>query len=89
MDELALLAQSVKASATALVHCGGDGKKKEERVQKNNSLLLFPRASSRISGTDPYDWLMMRCLSRTHTRDELGCSANHTQGDRRLDIMVE
>lgn len=41
--------------------------KKEERVQKNNSLLLFPRASSRISGTDPYDWLMMRCLSRTHT----------------------
>lgn len=27
MDELALLAQSVKASATALVHCGGDRKK--------------------------------------------------------------
>lgn len=41
MDELALLAQSVKASATALVHCGGDGKKRRSGSKKTIACFSF------------------------------------------------
>lgn len=90
MDELALLAERGEASVAGLVHCGGDRKGVSP---KNNSFPFLSSRFSRIISTDPYDWLMMRCLTRTHTYttswNAVSNAANHSQGDKRLDIIAE